>query len=448
MLDNIETKQFLTNQLETEKFNLESVRVKKGFIIPYIIVVTLLVSQFGYTIGVINPLIDTLIVKFGWTEDNQSFYISLLSTMIPLGGFFGALIGKSLTLFESVTLIAIGRFIQGIAACGFSTVIVPKFSKKINPIIIVVYETSPVSMRGPLGGLTQLQIFTGIILVFTLGFGTPETHEDKLNSQYWRLVFFIPIIIAVLQSVLLLLFFKYETPIFSIVQKNKDDEARQILRRIYYEEDVPNIIQAIKDNNKSQTGGGQQSFADAIFGVDCKSAWVGFFLQFFNQLSGINCVNLYSSKIFEQSGMDPKFGTWLVGVFNFIGAIIPMIIINSNYLTQLYANYRIMLLMIILYLVFYQLGAGPIPYIYITDICSDAGMSFGTLSMWLWSLFTTIVTPFLIMNEKIGITGCFAGLTVLTFIGFIFCLLVLKETKGLTDDQCKKLFSKQETTKK
>jgi len=90
--------------------------------------------------------------------------------------------------------------------------------------------------------------------------------------------------------------------------------------------------------------------------------------------------------------------------------------------------------MIIIYLVFYQFGAGPIPYIYITDICNDAGMSFGTLSMWLWSLFTTIVTPFLILNDKIGITGCFAALTVLTFLGFIFCLLVLKETKGLTDD--------------
>lgn len=53
---------------------------------------------------------------------------------------------------------------------------------------------------------------------------------------------FVPIIIAVLQSVLLFLFFKYETPIFSIVQKGNDDEARQILRRIYFEEDVPNVI--------------------------------------------------------------------------------------------------------------------------------------------------------------------------------------------------------------
>jgi len=84
----------------------------------------------------------------------------------PLGGLLGALLGKTLighgryraihianviiivstllTLFDSVTAIALGRFVQGIASCGLSTVIVPKF----------IYETSPPSLRGPLGGLT------------------------------------------------------------------------------------------------------------------------------------------------------------------------------------------------------------------------------------------------------------------------------------------------------
>lgn len=73
-------------------------------------------------------------------------------------------------------------------------------------------------------------------------------------------------------------------------------------------------------------------------------------------------------------------------------------------------------------------------------------MSFGTLSMWLWSLFTTVVTPFLILNEDIGITGTFAMLAGVTFLGFLFCVFVLKETKGLTDDQCKRLFAKQGDT--
>ena len=89
--------------------------------------------------------------------------------------------------------------------------------------------------------------------------------------------------------------------------------------------------------------------------------------------------------------------------------------------------------MIIVYLVFYQLGAGPLPYIYITDICGDAGMSFGTLSMWLWNIFTTVVSPFLIMSPSIGITGTFIIWAMITAGGFLFCVFVLKETKGLSD---------------
>jgi hypothetical protein len=77
-----------------------------------------------------------------------------------------------------------------------------------------------------------VQIFTGVILVFVLGLGTPETMEDKINSNYWRFMMFVPILIAVLQSVLLLFVFKYETPIFSIVSKNNEEEAKLLLSKI------------------------------------------------------------------------------------------------------------------------------------------------------------------------------------------------------------------------
>eukprot|EP00347_Sterkiella_histriomuscorum_P013652 403363893 len=358
MLDNIDTKQFLSNKLETEKFNIETVRVKKGFLIPFIIVITILVSQFG---------IQELLFNY------------------------------------------------------------------------IFYETSPVSMRGSLGGLTQVMIFVGIIGVFTLGFGTPEDYEGKKHGQYWRFVLFMPILISVVQTVLLTFLYKYETPIYSIIVKNDEVEARKVL---------------------------------IIFLILCRGIIWSIILEIFmGWFLGINTVNLYSSKIFEQSGMDPKFGTFLVGVFNFLGAIIPMIIINRCgrklllsasfgfmaicHVLIVFGNYNqmssFMTLMIIIYLVFYQLGAGPIPYIYITDICGDAGMSFGTLSMWMWSLFTTVVSPFLIMNDKIGITGTFAGLAVFTIIGFIFCALILRETKGLSDDECKRIFNtpqKQNETRK
>ena len=47
----------------------------------------------------INPNIDTFFVKFGWTDENASSYISLLSMINPLGALFGVFIAKHLVIF-------------------------------------------------------------------------------------------------------------------------------------------------------------------------------------------------------------------------------------------------------------------------------------------------------------------------------------------------------------
>lgn len=42
----------------------------------------------------INPNIDTFIVKFGWSDSNASGYISVLSMVNPLGGLVGTFVAK------------------------------------------------------------------------------------------------------------------------------------------------------------------------------------------------------------------------------------------------------------------------------------------------------------------------------------------------------------------
>ena len=55
-------------------------------------------------------------------------------------------------------------------------------------------------------------------------------------------------------------------------------------------------------------------------------------------------------------------------------------------------------------------------------------------------LLCTYLSPFFLLNESIGVVGAFSGLLTLTACGFTFVLFVLKETKGLTDEQCKALY--------
>ncbi len=98
-----------------------------------------------------------------------------------------------------------------------------------------------------------------------------------------------------------MIFFRYETPMFSILNKGEDDEAKKILRRIYFEYDVNNIVQYIKDSNKGNSEGERnQGFYEAMFGQRYwKATWVGILFQCFNAFCGINVIILYSSKIFE-----------------------------------------------------------------------------------------------------------------------------------------------------
>ena len=105
-----------------------------------------------------------------------------------------------------------------------------------------------------------MSVRVGALLVFTLGFGTPESVSDKESSSYWRWMFLLPAVVAVLQSVLLLTKFKFETPQFSLFVNNDEHAAREVLskcyitdctERIYFEEDVPMVVRYIRETNKA-----------------------------------------------------------------------------------------------------------------------------------------------------------------------------------------------------
>ena len=51
-------------------------------------------------------------------------------------------------------------------------------------------------------------------------------------------------------------------------------------------------------------------------------------------------INLYSSKIFETSGIDQIVGTFIVGISNLIGAIFPIFLVNSMTWINKYVIYN------------------------------------------------------------------------------------------------------------
>jgi MFS family permease len=134
-------------------------------------------------------------------------------------------IGCLLTLIKNEYWILAGRFIFGLAAGGFS-VFVPSY----------INELAPTEMKGALGSLTQILITLGIFISNALGLPLPETSDDLpsnfINDNYWRVVFAIPVGMALIQSILLLTTFNYETPKFLKARK-REDELEKLMLRIY-----------------------------------------------------------------------------------------------------------------------------------------------------------------------------------------------------------------------
>jgi hypothetical protein len=86
-------KEFLES---TAPLAIDKVRVNKCYIFVHIFVVTILAWHFGYSMSVVNPNIETFIVKFNWDASEKPIYISLLSFIVPLGAVFGTPIAKTL----------------------------------------------------------------------------------------------------------------------------------------------------------------------------------------------------------------------------------------------------------------------------------------------------------------------------------------------------------------
>lgn len=193
--------------------------------------------------------------------DSRKTWTQLITTLASLGFAVGCLttgplvvigkkncihlanlvliIGCSLTLVQVKEVVAVGRFLFGLAGGSF-TVFVPSF----------INELTPNELKGPFGSATQILITLGILIANLLGIPMPECYKGEavgdgdckegfnlykpgfIGDDYWRLLFALPIALAVIQSLLLLFVFNYETPKF-LKQQGREAELSTIMGKIY-----------------------------------------------------------------------------------------------------------------------------------------------------------------------------------------------------------------------
>ncbi|CAB1329499.1 unnamed protein product, partial [Coregonus sp. 'balchen'] len=327
-------------------------------------------------------------------------------------------------LAASWEMLIIGRFIVGLYS-GLSTGFVP----------IYVGEIAPTSLRGALGTLHQLGIVTGILMAQVFGM-----ESIMGNSTMWPFLLGFTFIPAVLQCILLP--FCPESPRFLLINRNEELKAREVLEKLRGTEEVGADMQEMKEEARQMMREKKVTILELFRSpLYRQPIFIAIMLQLSQQLSGINAVFYYSTRIFEKAGVSqPVYATIGAGVVNTAFTVVSLFIVEragrrSLHLTGLLGMAFSAVLMtvamalldqlpwmsyvsivaIFSFVAFFEIGPGPIPWFIVAELFSQGPRP---------SAFAQLCGPYV-----------FIIFTVLLLGFFIFTYFMVPETKGRSFDE-------------
>jgi len=189
-------------------------------------------------------------------------------------------------------------------------------------------------------------------------------------------------------------------------------------------------------------------------------------LQFAQALSGVNAVFFYSSKMFEKAGIPTHLIPYAnigTGVINVLATIVsislieklgrkaliiyPMavmvfvfgvltVVVNLNETRNSVTLGVISVVFILIFIVCFAVGLGPIPYLYGSEVCRpearDSVQSLGLVANYLGNILLSLFFPAL--NSILG-GYVFLIFLVLVLLNVIFLWFKMPETKNKTIEQ-------------
>lgn len=201
--------------------------------------------------------------------------------------------------------------------------------------------------------------------------------------------------------------FKYETPVF-LKEAGNDEELAELMNKIYAADAVQQRTFRISVRDAGEEEGGPsmwESFTDPNYR---KSTYLGCFLMAIQQLSGISVLIFYSATIFIQIGQSGSVGAAITNGANMcaaIGATIALGFFGRKVMLVTFTFFMSasMILMgnayiqagkcadpavdcpaasseviyCVAFVVFYEFCMGCVPWLYISEIMSNNGMSAG-----------------------------------------------------------------------
>ncbi|CAJ1050208.1 solute carrier family 2%2C facilitated glucose transporter member 1 [Xyrichtys novacula] len=437
--------------------------------------------QFGYNTGVINApqtVIETFI-NDTWRDRYQEEITpgsltgiwSIAVSIFSVGGIFGsfsvglfvnrfgrrnsmlmanvlsfiaaALMGFS-KLASSWEMLIAGRFVVGLYS-GLSTGFVPMY----------VGEVSPTSLRGALGTLHQLGIVVGILIAQVFGL-----EVIMGNAELWPLLLAFIFVPALIQCILLPLC--PESPRFLLINKNEENRAKNVLKKLRGTTDVSADMQEMKEESRQMMREKKVTIPELFRSpLYRQPLLVAVILQLSQQLSGINAVFYYSTKIFKDAGVEqPVYATIGAGVVNTAFTVVSLFVVERAgrrslhmlgllgmagsailmtialaLLDQVKWMSYLSIVAIFAFVAFFEIGPGPIPWFIVAELFSQgprpAAIAVAGFCNWTANFIVGMGFQYVAELCKAYV---FVIFIVLLLGFFVFTYFKVPETKGRTFD--------------
>ncbi len=368
--------------------------------------------------------------------------------MLVLCGAIFALSSLGSAVASNLTLYSWSRLLGGLAIGAVSV---------LSPLYMA--EVAPRQIRGKLVGLYQLAIELGLTVSFLVnmfilrhGAALPLVHGESWNQAHgWRWMLGVVVAPSILFGLLMAPL--PESPRWQL-KRGRRKEAERTLARIGGAEVAAREIEEIEESLKEEEG----KFSELFSGGYGRAMLIGVAMSIFSQFGGINAVTYYGPELFKAAGSNEDrafMSTVLIGVTEILATLAATTVVDKvgrkfllicgvslqtlclvavGVLYRVHASPLLLLVFILLYLIGFASSTGAVIWVILSEIFPTRvrGQAMGVAVLAMWAADYVVSQSFPMLKEGIGSSNTFFCYAVCCFLGLIFTIFMLPETKGRT----------------
>lgn len=440
---------------------------KFAFIWLYIVAIVASLGGLlsGYDTGVISGALLFINESWDLSDSMQGILVSSVLIGAVIGaatnGVLADIFGRKKIIIATAVIFIVGSILCGLAPNIYvlilSRILVGLAVGIVNFVVpLYLSEVSPKALRGTLVSLYQWAITAGILFSYFIN----AAFAEAVYSWRWMLL------AGILPGTVLLIgmFFMGDTPRW-LVSKNKDEEAKKVLKKIEPDTDVDAEIRQIKDTLNAEGNDSKKKFRFKKWMI--MPFVVGIGIMFAQICTGINTIIYYAPTIFKIAGFDSNlnaiYATTGIGVVNFLmtivavfftdklgrkpllyfgltGVMLSLFALGSAFAFEsvLGANLKwVAVGSLVTYIICFAMSLGPIGWIIVSEVfplkIRGVAMSICTVANFAFNFF--VVGSFPILMHRIGGALTFWGFAAVSFLCIVFVYFFVPETKGISLEQ-------------